>query len=224
MIKRTPAQNEARRLRNKTITQLTGNKELGRKARDWSNETYNRRVKELYAPKVYEKYRLPEYETVKVRSKKSKTSIDLASKFDDIPLSKINTIDEKQFTNRRERYKVFYGLIRKAGYTPKEAKKLMTKKSEDLAKRFKANKVMFRDDRKRRWKSLSKKGKNLDKEFIDLAEQVNIDNGFDINSRYGYGAVYAWYINGGDIKQYILGLTPDSQVPDIYYGMSKYNY
>lgn len=215
--------NEKRRLRYQTILALTNNVKLAQRARDMSNESYNKILGEYELKGKKTRYRLPEKKDNIKKLKKSKESIEIAGSSIEISKIDFEMLQELDLGKSKERYKVVYNVLRASGFTPREATKLKSKKLTYLADLVKTNKVLDREDRKNRWSSLSKKNR-LDDDLIKLAEQVNIDQGFDATSRYGYGVVYAYYVNGGELEDYIVGLIPDLELPDIYYGMNKYNF
>lgn len=219
--KRTVEENEARKLRDKLIFELTGDKELGHKARDWSNKTFNERVKEYKLPeddnlfKSYEK--ATEYiSNYKKAIRPAKVSIDNLDSF-------------RTFDDKNERYRTFYKIAIDSGYTPAEANRLKRWNRDKFESFIADGIVLSKESRKkqwsiksRKWYKLSLKDKRAEDPLIDLAEQVNIDNGIDPNASYGFGVVWAWYINGGDLKDYVHNIAPDTQFPDIYYGIERY--
>lgn len=215
--KRSPEQNEQRRLRANYIKRLTGDSILANKARDWSNSTFNEYVRD-----VNKSWLLPEKPRKQNVIKKSKKSIAKVVRLERSSFLDLGQIKQTQFASTYDRYKATRKALRAAGYTPSEANKLKSKKITYLQDLITSNKVFIREDRINRWTSMSKKGQKLDPYLRDLAEQINIDNGFDDDSRYGFGVVFAWYINGGEVQDYIVNIDPDLQLPDIYYGMDKF--
>lgn len=216
MARRTQADNDARRLRDKLIFELTGDKKLGHKARDWSNKTFNERV---------EKYKLPEDKNLFLSYEKATIYIKNYKQ----KLATANIKTYKEYEDSNARFREFYKIATDNGYTPAEANRLKRWNKDKFENFISDGIVLSKESRKRQWSIKSRKWYKLslkkikpDDPLIDLAEQINVDNGIDPNAGYGYGVVWAWYLNGGDIKDYIHNVAPDSQFPDIYYGIEQY--
>lgn len=242
MAKRTQQENDLRSLKYAIVYDLTKDSTLARNARDWSAKTFNKRVKGYKLPNDFISYKI---KTVRKRKKKKINSITLPQREINVDIeipdivedqSKyFDFIDDKKdyrenfdnliyfdYKSKNDRKRAYYDIARKAGYTPAEADRLKGWSPKSFKDFIDSGEVLDYDSREARWAALSHKGYKLDENLVDLAEQINIDNGIEANARYGYGVVYAWYLNGGDIRDFITGITPDPLIPDIYYGIDKY--
>ena len=80
MPKRTPEENEVRRLRRKLILDLTGDSKLADRGRDLSTKTFN---------KLYPNYKLP-------TEKQHKKTIKSASKYGREGIKEVNKLEVKK--------------------------------------------------------------------------------------------------------------------------------
>ena len=116
----------------------------------------------------------------------------------------------KKVSKRTERRR----LARSLGYTPDEADYLRDV-AESKWKTIIDNKVIIDSQgRADRWCSMSSRDK-YDKSIVDACEKINIDNGYDINSRYGWAVYYFWYLHGGEIEDWLDYVLPDAFYADM---------
>ena len=181
---RTKEENKLRRERYAVVMKATGNPKLARKARDHSvkniaKEFKNIRVKPdtrtiyIYIPRKV----VIKKEPVLTKAQKRQLARD-----------KRNAI-------RRERTKI----ARELNYTPEEADYLrgVSKKKfeEIISKKTILNKV----GRVNRWSKMSKRNK-YDPKIVEACENINVEYGYDIDSRFGWAVYYFYYVNGGTIE------------------------
>lgn len=121
--------------------------------------------------------------------------------YQDQPLTKAEVRRIKRVKRRRE--------ARELGYTPKEAdylRNVADSKWEDIVKK---GIIVDPKGRISRWAKMSDNtGRTKFSDKIEEAcEAINIEAGYDPQSRYGWAVYYFWYVNGGDIegwKGYVL--------------------
>jgi len=125
-------------------------------------------------------------------------------------IDKVLTKAEISNIKKKKRYK----KARDLGYTPEEARYLRNtaeEKFDDILSKFKVQNLASRE---RKWYRMNSKSK-YDQSIVDAVEEINMAEGYDPASRYGWAVYYFWYLNGGDIegwKAYVLAdpFNPDS--------------
>ena len=135
----------------------------------------------------------------KTRPKKIKEVI-----IKDIPVVK------KVVSKRTERRRI----ARDLGYTPAEADYLR-EVSEDKWDDIISNMVVVDSSgRENRWAMMASKDR-YDNNIIESCEAINIEEGYDINSRYGWAVYYFWYLHGGELDHWKSYCKPDIFNTDI---------
>lgn len=125
-------------------------------------------------------------------------------------IDKVLTKAELRRIKRKKRYKKAIDL----GYTHEEASYLRDtaeKKFNDILSKFKIQNLASRE---KKWYRMNSKS-NYDLSIVEAVEEINLAEGYDPTSRYGWAVYYFWYLNGGDIegwKAYVLAdpFNPDS--------------
>ena len=188
-MKRTPEENRARRERYAVVMKATGDYKQARRARDLKVE----RVAKLY-PKIRA--------NVKTKTIYIYVPIKIVEK--DRPLTKLERqrlAKDKRNTEKRRRTKV----ARDLNYTPKEAAYLRgvsQKKFDDI---INSGGIINKTGRAKRWAKMSGNYKNgkprrFDRKIVEACENINVEYGYDIDSRFGWAVYYFYYINGGTIE------------------------
>ena len=182
-MKRTVEENRLRSARYRVVMEATGDSKLARKARDHKPEKIAKLSPKI---RVNEKTRIVYiYIPVKVGIKKK-------------PI-----LNKKQLKNLK--FKKRHKQLRDLNYTPEEARKLRGV-SDEKFKDILENKPIFdKSGRAKRWANMSgtyKNGKRkpFDRKIVEACENINIEYGYDIESRFGWAVYYFYYINGGTIE------------------------
>ena len=121
--------------------------------------------------------------------------------YEKVEVPKVKKVSER--TKRRR-------LARSLGYTPEEANK-MRDMASDTWDNLISDRSINAEAREDRWANMSSRNK-FDDAIIEACEAINLEEGYEINSRYGWGVYYFWHLYGGkleDWKEYVL--------PDMYY-------
>ena len=124
--------------------------------------------------------------------------------YEKIDLPQIEKVSER--TRKRR-------LARSLGYTPKEAD-YMRDVAEEKWDRLIDNRNINAEARELRWAEMASR-KRFDKNIIEACEAINIEEGYDINSRYGWGVYYFWHLHGGDIEDWKDYVLPDTFITDM---------
>jgi len=112
---------------------------------------------------------------------------------------------EKKVSKRTRRRRE----ARELGYTPDEADYLRGV-SENKWQEIISNMVVIDSaGRENRWAMMASK-ERYDKRIIEACEAINLEEGYDINSRYGWAVYYFWYLYGGDIEHWKSYCEPDT--------------
>lgn len=104
-------------------------------------------------------------------------------------------------------------LARSLGYTPEEADR-MRDVAEDKWDKLIEDRSINADKREIRWAEMASR-KRFDDAIIEACEQINIEEGYDINSRYGWSVYYFWHLYGGDLNDWKDYVLPDMYVSDM---------
>ena len=176
-MKRTAEENRLRRERYAVVMKATGNTKLARKARDNSLV----KIAKLHKNIKVREDRKAVYYYVPVKREIKKEPI----------------LNKRQLKNvkKQKRYK----QLRDLNYTPEEASYLRgvsDKKFKDILEK---RTIINKTGRVKRWSSMSKRNK-YDRKIVEACENINIEYGYDIDSRFGWAVYYFYYINGGTIE------------------------
>lgn len=181
-MKRTVQENKLRSERYRIVKEATGSSVLARKARD---NTLTKIAK--LSPKI------------RVNETKRTVYIYVPVKV----MKKEPVLTKKQVKNIRlqKRYK----KLRDLNYTPAEATKLRGVSDKKFNDILENKPVMDKSGRAKRWANMSgtyKNGKKkpFDRKIVEACENINIEYGYDIDSRFGWAVYYFYYINGGTIE------------------------
>ena len=176
-MKRTAEENRLRRERYAVVMKATGNTKLARKARDNSLV----KIAKLHKNIKVREDRKAVYYYVPVKREIKKEPI----------------LNKRQLKNvkKQKRYK----QLRDLNYTPEEASYLRgvsDKKFKDILEK---RTIINKTGRVKRWSAMSKRNK-YDRKIVEACENINIEHGYDIDSRFGWAVYYFYYINGGTIE------------------------
>ena len=200
-MKRTAEENKRRRDIYAVVKKATGSVKLATQARDRKVERIvkyspNVRVREdnrtiyFYIPTPMKRARLTKVEIEQRRVKRNKKRTD----------------------QRRK--------ARELNYTPAEANKLAgmsKKKFDDIIGNLT---ILNKAGRAARWAKMSGtykngKRKRFDPKIVEQCELINLENGYSIDSRFGWAVYYFYYINGGTIEGWATYVDQDPNVPHI---------
>lgn len=202
--KRTPEQKIKRR--------ETYAKENARRRRQYAEI-----VKATGSYKIAQKHRANSVENITETFKnirvKSNTRIIYYYKPVDIGFTEvpIKTKTELRKIKRAKRRKE----ARDLGYTPDEADYLRGVSDEKWKDLVDKRVVVDSQGRIDRWSSMSRR-KKFEQRIIEGCEEINLEAGYDPNSRYGWAVYYYWYTQGGNIDNWKSYIIADVFDPDYY--------
>ena len=204
-MKRTVEQNRLRSERYRVVKEATGSSVLARKARD------NTLVKiAKLSPKI------------KVNETKRTVYIYVPVKR---VIKKEPVLTKKQLKNVKKQSR--YKQLRDLNYTPEEAQKLRgvsDKKFKDILEK---RTIFDKSGRAKRWAKMSGtykngKKKKFDRKIVEACENINIEYGYSIDSRFGWAVYYFYYINGGTIEGWSEYVDQDPFIPHaVSYGSAN---
>lgn len=182
-MKRTVEENRLRSERYRVVKEATGSSVLARKARDHKLSKIAK-----ISPKI------------RVNETKRIVYIYVPVKRE---IKKEPVLTKKQLKNLKKQKR--YKQLRDLNYTPDEAKKLRgvsDKKFKDILEK---RTIFDKSGRAKRWANMSGtykngKKKKFDRKIVEACENINIEYGYDIDSRFGWAVYYFYYINGGTIE------------------------
>lgn len=119
-------------------------------------------------------------------------------------------IEEPKRLSRTERRR----KARDLGYTPAEADYLRGVSEEKWLDIIKNKIIIDSSGRENRWAMMASR-ESYDQSIIDECEAINLEEGYDINSRYGWAVYYFWYIYGGEIENWKNFCMPDEFISDM---------
>ena len=178
-MKRTAEQNRLRSERYRVVKEATGSTILARKARD---NTLTKIAK--LSPKI------------RVNEDKRIVYIYVPVKRE---LKKEPVLTKKQIRNikKQQRYK----QVRDLNYTPKEAAYLRGVSDKKFKEITDQRIIVDKAGRDKRWSAMSKRNK-YDHKIVEACENINLEYGYDIDSRFGWVVYYYFYTKGYSIEDF----------------------
>ena len=175
-----------RKERYKIVLELTNDSSLAYKARDWTRlSTVSKRLDTYFTDyTIIDKKAGTEKTVLIVKGLAIKKEVERK-----VPIGETT----------RERYKRQRAIARRYGYTSSEADKIKTKKSKDFFDIIEDGKIIDLDSRVEKWSKWSKSGR-FPSWIIENAQRINEINKIDINSSYGWNAVYMYYTEAGSLQ------------------------
>lgn len=119
-------------------------------------------------------------------------------------------VDKPEKLSRTEKRR----KARELGYTPAEADYLRDISENKWLDIINNNIIIDSSGRENRWAMMASR-ESYDQSIIDECEAINIEAGYDINSRYGWSVYYFWYIYGGEIDDWKEFCMPDTFITDM---------
>ena len=180
-MKRTVEENRLRRERYATVKKATGSYKLAQKARDHGVKTI-----------------LQEFTNIRIKKDTGKIYVYYEKKIFK-PKEVVRPLTKREFLNKQKRDR--HKKARDLNYTPEEAKYLrgVSQKKFDEITRNKS--IINNKGREDRWSKMSRRSK-YDASIIEACEAINLEAGYDIDSRYGWAVYYFYYVNGGDLESW----------------------
>ena len=186
---RTAKENKLRRERYAVVKKATGSSKLAQKARDHSLKNIS-----------------TEFVNIRISENKKSVYYYVPKKV----IKKEPVLTKKQLKNIKKKWR--YKQLRDLNYTPAEASYLRgvsDKKFKDILENLT---IIDKTGRAKRWSSMSKRGK-YDRKIVEACENINIEYGYDIDSRFGWAVYYFYYINGGTIEGWSTYVDQDPFIP-----------
>ena len=194
-MKRTAEENKRRREIYAIVKKSTGSSKLAAQARDRSVKNITK-----LSP------------SIKVREDKRTIYYYIPKKVD-LTKERIRLAREKRNLKVKKQRKI----ARDLNYTPKEAKYLSGLGKKKFDEIIEGKTIINKAGRAKRWAYMSgvyKNGKQrkFDRKIVEECERINLEYGYDIDSRFGWAVYYFYYINGGSIEGWSTYVDQDPNV------------
>lgn len=120
-------------------------------------------------------------------------------------------LTKSQLKNIRKKNQ--YNRARELGYSPKESRYLRNVAENKFLNLTEKSKPIYLPDREKRWFRMNSKS-DYDESIVKAVSDINLSEGYDPTSRYGWAVYYFWYMFGGDIEGWMAYVTADPFAPD----------